>query len=104
LSLRRRPNKKAKSPVKEPVSALRTPEGQIKTESPFEYCTRVLSKERHRPYDLIRDLLGKEGSGRGDLSLCRLKQTRRFTLIPPKLRQTGKSPNGGFKWRLDLHG
>jgi len=86
LSPAKRPNIKTKSLVKEPVSALRTPEGRNKTESPSEYCTRVLSKERHRPYDLIRDLLGKVGSGRGDLSLGRLKPTRRFTLIPPKLK------------------
>jgi len=62
LSPAKRPNIKTKSPVKEPVSALRTPEGRNKTESPSEYRTRVLSKERHRPYDLIRDLLGKVGS------------------------------------------
>jgi hypothetical protein len=85
LSLSRRPNKKNKSLVKEPVSALRTPEARVEKESPSEYCTQVLSKERRRPSDLIRDLLGKEGSGRGDLSLCGFKQTRRFTLIPAKL-------------------
>jgi len=86
LSPAKRPNIKTKSPVKEPVSALRTPEGRNKTESPSEYRTRVLSKERHRPYDLIRDLLTKVGSGRGNLSLGRPKPTRRLTLIPPKLK------------------
>jgi hypothetical protein len=66
-------NRKAKSQVKKPVSALRTPERQGKTKAPSQYHTRVLAKKRHCPYDLIRDLVGKEGSGRGDLSLCRLK-------------------------------
>jgi hypothetical protein len=33
-----------------------------------DYCARVLTEKRKRPYDLIKDLLNKEGSGRGDLS------------------------------------
>jgi len=32
-----------------------------------EYCVRVLQQEIY-PYGLIEDLLGREGSGRGDLS------------------------------------
>jgi hypothetical protein len=32
------------------------------------YCARILTEKRKRPYDLIKDLMGKEGSGRGDLS------------------------------------
>jgi predicted transcriptional regulator len=33
-----------------------------------EYCSRVLSARAAVPYALIEDLLGRAGSGRGDLS------------------------------------
>jgi hypothetical protein len=81
--LHRRPDKKAKSPVKEPISALRIPEGRVKTKSPSEYCARVLTKKRSCPYDLIQDLLGHEGSGRGDLSI------RGEEILRSKLRREG---------------
>ena len=81
LPLSVRLDKETEALLKETASVLRTTKAQVIKESLSDYCTRVLSKERHRPYDLIRDLLGKEGSGRGDLSLYRFKQTRRFTPI-----------------------
>jgi len=44
---------------------------------------------RRRPYELIKDLLDKRGSGKGDLSIRSeeilrepLKQKRQFTIIP----------------------
>lgn len=33
-----------------------------------EYCSRALSARAATPYALIEDLLGRAGSGRGDLS------------------------------------
>jgi hypothetical protein len=47
---------------------------------------------RRRPYELIKDLLDKRGSGKGDLSIRSeeilrelFKQKRRVTLIPSKI-------------------
>jgi hypothetical protein len=34
-----------------------------------EFCSSVLEQEAKRPYDLIEDLLDREGSGKGDLSV-----------------------------------
>ena len=34
-----------------------------------EFCGKVLEERAKRPYELIQDLIGEEGSGRGDLSL-----------------------------------
>jgi pantothenate kinase-related protein Tda10 len=47
--------------------------GTTKTEvlkrSIREFCDKVLEEQTKRPYELIQDLVGKEGSGRGDLSV-----------------------------------
>jgi hypothetical protein len=50
---------------------------------------------RRRPYDLIKDLLNKRGSGKGDLSarseeiLTELfKQKRLLTLIPSRIYES----------------
>jgi Ribbon-helix-helix protein, copG family len=34
-----------------------------------DFCNRQLLERSKRPYDLIKDLIGEESSGRGDLSL-----------------------------------
>jgi predicted transcriptional regulator len=33
-----------------------------------EYCSRIVNQKKLTPYELAKDLIGKEGSGRGDLS------------------------------------
>ncbi|MDI6729129.1 MAG: hypothetical protein QMD44_09440 [Thermodesulfovibrionales bacterium] len=33
-----------------------------------EYCSRIISQKKLTPYELSKDLIGKEGSGRKDLS------------------------------------
>ena len=69
LPLSIRLDKEMESLLKETASALRTSRAQVIKESLAEYCTRVLAKNRSRPYDVIRDLIGREGSGKGDLSI-----------------------------------
>jgi hypothetical protein len=34
-----------------------------------EYCSGIMSGKGQTPYELTKDLLGKEGSGKGDLSI-----------------------------------
>ena len=41
---------------------------EVIKQSLSDYCPRVLTEKRKRPYDLIKDLLDKGGSGRSDLS------------------------------------
>ena len=51
------------------AAALKTSKAQVIKKSLADYCTRVLAESRERPYDLIKDLLGKHGSDRGDLAI-----------------------------------
>jgi pantothenate kinase-related protein Tda10 len=69
LPLSVRLDKETETLLKETASALRTTKAQVIKESLSDYCTRVLSKKRSRPYELIQDLVGQEGSGKGDLSI-----------------------------------
>jgi hypothetical protein len=69
LPLSVRLDKTTESRLKETASALRTPQAEVIKESLSDYCPRALTKKRSRPYALIQDLLGREGSGRGDLSI-----------------------------------
>ncbi len=62
-------DEKTESLLKETASALGTTKTQVMKEPLSDYCPQVLAKKRSRPYDLIRDLLGLEGSGKGDLSI-----------------------------------
>lgn len=34
-----------------------------------EFCFSILEKKKMSPYELIKDLIDKEGSGKGDLSV-----------------------------------
>jgi predicted transcriptional regulator len=61
-------DKKTESLLEETASALKTSKAEVIKNSLSDYCSRVLTERHKRPYDLIKDLLGREGSGRGDLS------------------------------------
>lgn len=61
-------DKKTGSLLEETASILKTSKAEVIKKSLSDYCARVLTERRKRPYDLIKDLLGKEGSGKGDLS------------------------------------
>jgi pantothenate kinase-related protein Tda10 len=69
LPLSVRLDKETESLLKQTASALHTTKARVIKESLADYCTRILVKKRSRPYDLIQDLLGGEGSGKGDLSI-----------------------------------
>ena len=51
------------------AKVLRTTKTEVLKRSIREYCRRVLEEESLSPYELIRDLVGEERSGRGDLSI-----------------------------------
>jgi hypothetical protein len=51
------------------AKALRTTKTEVLKRSIRDFCGRVLEEKGKRPYELIRDLVGEEGSGRGDLSV-----------------------------------
>lgn len=61
-------DKKTESLLEETALTLKTSKAEVIKKSLSDYCARVLTERRKRPYDLIKDLLGEEGSGRGDLS------------------------------------
>ena len=60
-------DKKTESELTEIAKALRVSKAEIIRRSLSEFYARAQGNVR--PYDLIKDLLGKEGSGRGDLSI-----------------------------------
>jgi len=61
-------DKKTESLLEETASTLKTSKAEVIKKSLLDYCARILAERRKQPYDLIKDLIGKEGSGRGDLS------------------------------------
>jgi pantothenate kinase-related protein Tda10 len=77
-------DKKTESLLEQTASTLKISKAEVIKQSLSDYCARVLTKRRKRPYDLIKDMLGKGGSGKGDLSL-RSEQIlrKRFKNIHP---------------------
>jgi hypothetical protein len=55
--------------LKETAESLGTSKAWVIKESLGEYCPKVLANKRKRPYALVRDIAGRKGSGRGDLSV-----------------------------------
>lgn len=45
-----------------------TSKSKLMKNSIREYCSRIISQKKLTPYELSKDLIGKEGSGRRDLS------------------------------------
>lgn len=62
-------DKKTESLLEETASALKTSKAEVIKQSLSDYCARVLSERRKQPYEVIKDLIEKGGSGRGDLSV-----------------------------------
>jgi len=62
-------DKKTESLLEQTASTLKTSKAEVIKQSLSDYCARILTEKWKRPYELIKDLLGKEGSGKGDLSL-----------------------------------
>lgn len=42
---------------------------KIIKQSVIDYCSKVLNEQHKYPYELVKDLIGKEGSGKGNLSI-----------------------------------
>jgi hypothetical protein len=61
-------DKKTESLLDQTASTLKTSKAEVIRRSLSDYCGRILTEKRKRPYELIKDLLDKGGSGRGDLS------------------------------------
>ncbi len=61
-------DKKTESLLEQTASTLRTSKAQVIKQSLSDYCDRILTEKRKRPYELIKDLLDRGGSGKGDLS------------------------------------
>jgi hypothetical protein len=61
-------DKKTESLLEQTASTLKTSKAEVTKQSLSDYCASVLAETRTRSYDLIKDLLGKGGSGRDDLS------------------------------------
>ncbi len=47
---------------------LSKPKSKIMKDSIKKYCSQIVPRKASSPYELAKDLIGKEGSGRGDLS------------------------------------
>ncbi len=62
-------DKETKSILEKIASQLRTTKSRVIKLSLKEYCSRLLEERQRYPYELIKDLLDKEGSGKGDLSI-----------------------------------
>ena len=61
-------DKESEQMLEKTAKVLRTSKAQVIKQSLTDYCTRVLAEEHTQPYEKIRDLLGRCGSGRGDLA------------------------------------
>ncbi len=55
--------------IRQASRALARTKSEVVKASLREYCQRVLREGDANPYALIADLLGRAGSGRGDLSV-----------------------------------
>lgn len=62
-------DKETESLLEKTASALKTSKAEVIKQSLSDYCARVLSERRKQPYEAIKDLIEKGGSGRGDLSV-----------------------------------
>lgn len=62
-------DKETEAMLEEAAEILGSSKTFVIKESLGEYCPKVLAKKRKRPYELIRDITGRKGSGRGDLSI-----------------------------------
>lgn len=55
--------------LKKAARATSKPRSRVMKESIKAYCLKILEQAEKTPYELSKDLIGKEGSGRGDLSM-----------------------------------
>ncbi len=78
-------DKKTESLLEQTASALKTSKTEVIKQSLLDYCDRVLTERRRRPYDLIKDLLGKEGSGRGEKRADFEKEVQKYSSLTTRI-------------------
>ena len=69
MSVSARLDEETKAILEMAARVLRTTKTEVLKKSIREFCGRVLEEKGKGPYELIRDLVGEEESGRGDLSM-----------------------------------
>lgn len=62
-------DKETEGILEKTAKILRTSKGKVIKRFLKEYCSRILEEKQNYPYMLIVDLLDKEGSDKGDLSI-----------------------------------
>ena len=62
-------DKETESILERAAKALQTTKSKVIKLSLKDYCSRLLEENAKYPFKLVEDLLGREGSGRGDLSI-----------------------------------
>ena len=62
-------DKETEAILEKTASMLRTTKSNVIKQSLRDYCQRVSEEKSQHPYQLIEDLLGGAGSGKGNLSI-----------------------------------
>jgi hypothetical protein len=62
-------NKKTVSLLEETAKLFHISKSEVIKHSLSDYCSKILEEKHRQPYELIKDFLGKGGSGMGDLSV-----------------------------------
>lgn len=62
-------DKETEDLLEKAARVLSKPRSKVMKESIRAYCLNILELKEKTPYDLSKDLIGREGSGRGDLSV-----------------------------------
>ncbi len=69
MSVSVRLDEETRALLEKTARALQTRKTEVVKRSIRDFCERALKQRTRRPYELLKDLVGNEGSGRGDLSV-----------------------------------
>ena len=69
MSMSVRLDRQTEAILEKTARILGTTRSDVIKKSIRDFCARTLADPRRRPYELLRDLVGSERSGRGDLSV-----------------------------------
>ena len=62
-------DKETESILQKAAGLLHTTKSKLVKMSLQDYCRRLIKEKEVRPFELMKDLLDKQGSGKGDLSI-----------------------------------
>lgn len=62
-------DKETESILQEAAGLLHTSKSKLVKMSLQDYCRRLIKEKETSPFEFVKDLLDKQGSGRGDLSI-----------------------------------